>query len=736
MYDLTQAYMFPSWRWVLLFLVLAGLVTAVILLASDEQKWEHVVVGVIAVAAGVGILAHYYALLPLRAMRICYADPNATATEHHLAYITKAEMAILRLPKNQGGHNATGDAIPGVSGTQGVPCFAKKEELCYATLVQDAQEQGTLFRGKFPIGTLLHPDYDEEGGDQEAYVWDVHGRDGYPGAEYLVRTKDEIINDPLTDKNLYEKHGDLYTDIEDLPGYGEWGYLDEAISNGRKLDWWPLADPGTAWYARFAGRPAAWAEALRKKTLRKKPKKTMVSEEASDNTEQGSDFDEPKPLLRKKPKKTMIVSDSSDEEASDNTEQGSDFFEEPKPLLRKKQKKKMVVSDSSDEEASGEAILARLMGPDGLPLVYDDDIGDTSDSHDTSDSEENLNGDGDVADKYFEEFSVVTYNISFGVAKGPTKLFKGASEYKFVASHCPDGNVLRASCRTNEFKSLQNLVSREGELGLLGLQEYLAWTASDAMKDYGTDYADDHPSHVPTSHGEDSRCYGVAHGQAERIWLADGCALDSLLSSDRSLTASFTGVCQLKHFYEATFTAWDTEIFGNSVKDTVLNLSVYADSDARPCHIFVTDKNYVLINAHFPQLGYGQKPVANINNWINRNVADVNKFEVVFMGDTNGHPDETNMRSLERITQSAIDQNSLVTCCYQGRSGSSGDDGYVFVGDIVVWSKGLESTAPPAKIKYNGTAYREDERPSQADPRSDHEPVFTRLRIREDNKES
>ena len=115
----------PSWRWVLLFLVLAGLVTAVILLASDEQKWEHVVVGVIAVAAGVGILAHYYALLPLRAMRICYADPNATATEHHLAYITKPEMVILRLPTTQGGHNATGKSIPGVSGTQGVPCFAE-----------------------------------------------------------------------------------------------------------------------------------------------------------------------------------------------------------------------------------------------------------------------------------------------------------------------------------------------------------------------------------------------------------------------------------------------------------------------------------------------------------------------------------------------------------------------------------------------------------------------------------
>jgi hypothetical protein len=54
----------PSWRWVVLFLVVAGLLTAVVLLAPTEErnKRGQVVYCVLAVAAGVGILSHYYAL--------------------------------------------------------------------------------------------------------------------------------------------------------------------------------------------------------------------------------------------------------------------------------------------------------------------------------------------------------------------------------------------------------------------------------------------------------------------------------------------------------------------------------------------------------------------------------------------------------------------------------------------------------------------------------------------------
>jgi hypothetical protein len=137
---------------------------------------------------------------------------------------------------------------------------------------------------KFPIGTALYitpprsdagftesddPDEDTQSDDEEYsdkkgeddYVWDVHGHDGYPGAKYLIRTKWEIKNErlrhdgkPIT-RLSYAKHASLYTDIEDLLGKEQWGLTPESLTNGRTLRWWPLADPGTAWYRRNAGDP-------------------------------------------------------------------------------------------------------------------------------------------------------------------------------------------------------------------------------------------------------------------------------------------------------------------------------------------------------------------------------------------------------------------------------------------------------------------------------------------------
>jgi hypothetical protein len=138
---------------------------------------------------------------------------------------------------------------------------------------------------KFPIGTAVYiePGFtdedivDEFGGFEDTqsddseyrdpkgddqYVWDVHGHDGYPGAKYLIRSKWEIKNErlrhdgkPIT-RLSYAKHASLYTDIADLPGGPTLrGLTPESLVNGRTLRWWPLADPGTAWYRRFAGDP-------------------------------------------------------------------------------------------------------------------------------------------------------------------------------------------------------------------------------------------------------------------------------------------------------------------------------------------------------------------------------------------------------------------------------------------------------------------------------------------------
>jgi hypothetical protein len=113
----------PSWRWVVLFLVVAGLLTAVVLLAPTEErnKRGQVVYCVLAVAAGVGILSHYYALLPRRDARICYADPTAKAIDHHLVYITEAKMDTLRRHKG-GRRNGLGKSMPGMLG-----CLERRE---------------------------------------------------------------------------------------------------------------------------------------------------------------------------------------------------------------------------------------------------------------------------------------------------------------------------------------------------------------------------------------------------------------------------------------------------------------------------------------------------------------------------------------------------------------------------------------------------------------------------------
>jgi hypothetical protein len=121
----------PSWRWVLLWAVIAALVTAGLLLFSKPKdrtneftkSYMDVVLAVIGVAACVCALASQYALLPRKDKRICYRNPDAKAKVHHLAYITDAERDTLMDPE---GHDALGDSFPGMFGTQGVPCYPKR----------------------------------------------------------------------------------------------------------------------------------------------------------------------------------------------------------------------------------------------------------------------------------------------------------------------------------------------------------------------------------------------------------------------------------------------------------------------------------------------------------------------------------------------------------------------------------------------------------------------------------
>jgi hypothetical protein len=114
----------PSWRWVVLFVVLAVLVSAALLLYTKPKdrtneftkSYMDVVIAVIAVAACVCALAWQYALLPRVHSTIC--DRKGTeGVKHHLAYITGPEMDTL-IADGGWGHTK-----PGMSGTQGVKCF-------------------------------------------------------------------------------------------------------------------------------------------------------------------------------------------------------------------------------------------------------------------------------------------------------------------------------------------------------------------------------------------------------------------------------------------------------------------------------------------------------------------------------------------------------------------------------------------------------------------------------------
>lgn len=312
---------------------------------------------------------------------------------------------------------------------------------------------------------------------------------------------------------------------------------------------------------------------------------------------------------------------------------------------------------------------------------------------------------------------VVSYNISFGVAK-QKKTIKHASEYEFVRKYCFDDN----RCRTNEFASLKNLVRKVGKLSLVGLQEYIAWDdTAEVMNDRGTTYTKDHPAHLPIisntiAYPKHVQCFGVAHENKD-VPLSDTCTVDDLCMNTRE---SHTGVCQLRYFYEATFTAWDTRVFGKSINSAVLQLSD-ATNDARPCHIFVTERNYILINAHFPQLSNNRQGavVNKINEWLAKNAHTTEAdFHLIFVGDTNDDDHSSAQLSTLQGVGASPAKNKQKTCCFA--------DDYKYTSDYILWSEGLVPIDRPSTVRYDGTLYR-DSKPTQVTPRSDHEPVYVEL---------
>ena len=128
----------PSWRWVVMYVVLVGVILATRLGLFYPRKkngvwanqfskvWGEYYLDIWLVVLGLGVgmyvISRTHALLPKRHDTICDITEEPTGGEHFLAYVTQAEKNWLG-NKDRGGNGGRGSASKGLYGTQGVPCY-------------------------------------------------------------------------------------------------------------------------------------------------------------------------------------------------------------------------------------------------------------------------------------------------------------------------------------------------------------------------------------------------------------------------------------------------------------------------------------------------------------------------------------------------------------------------------------------------------------------------------------
>ena len=109
----------PSWRWVVMWAVLVGIILAGMFGILPRPTKENFLVCGIAVAVGVALavycLSWTHALLPHEHETICKTTEDTEV--HYLAYVTQDEKEAMHRARGRG------TASKGLMGTQGVPCF-------------------------------------------------------------------------------------------------------------------------------------------------------------------------------------------------------------------------------------------------------------------------------------------------------------------------------------------------------------------------------------------------------------------------------------------------------------------------------------------------------------------------------------------------------------------------------------------------------------------------------------
>jgi hypothetical protein len=119
----------PSWRWVVMWAVLMGIILAGMFGFLPRPTKENFLLCVAAVVVGVAavvyLLSWTHALLPREHKTICNIT-GARNPDHFLSYITEYEKKLLHHHSTTKGR-AT--ASKGIMGSQGVPCFPKAKDV-------------------------------------------------------------------------------------------------------------------------------------------------------------------------------------------------------------------------------------------------------------------------------------------------------------------------------------------------------------------------------------------------------------------------------------------------------------------------------------------------------------------------------------------------------------------------------------------------------------------------------
>ena len=153
--------------------------------------------------------------------------------------------------------------------------------------------------------------------------------------------------------------------------------------------------------------------------------------------------------------------------------------------------------------------------------------------------------------------------------------------------------------------------------------------------------------------------------------------------------------------YARTLLIWKTKLFGKEINRLNFNLALDFDEcehDARDCVIIYTDKNYLLINVHFPWIDT-EEQIVMVQNRINEELSTIKintNPKIIITGDFNdatgkinkNNPlvlniNKKNIKLHNNMTSEQI-KTDLLSCCWHKQPHKKGWGHYDAPGDYVL----------------------------------------------------